>query len=132
MRILRSRVTTSTSTPSSCLARPSFQASTTFFFVAANATGTGVDFWFDRLGVRVPSILVSPWIPKGTVISRQFDHASIPATVTKFFLRSYTGDVSPREATADIFIEPQGPAVDPSRNVLSLSQMRNDCPDFDA
>jgi hypothetical protein len=91
-----------------------------------------VDFWFDRLGVRVPAILVSPWIPKGKVVTRQFDHASIPATVTKFFLGTYSGEVSPRETAADIFIEPQGAAVDPARNVLSLDTMRNDCPDFDS
>lgn len=101
------------------------------FKADGNATGTGVEFHFDRLGVRVPTILVSPWIPKGTVVSRVFDHASIPATVTKFFLGNYTGDRSPRETSADVFIEPQGVAVDPARNVLSLDVMRSDCPDFD-
>ena len=97
-----------------------------------NATGTGVPFQFDRLGVRVPTILVSPWIPSGKVVSRVFDHASIPATVTKFFLGEYAGDRSPREVNADVFIEPQSANVDATRNVLSLDQMRNDCPDFDA
>jgi phospholipase C len=60
---------------------------------AAN-TGTGMPFAFDRLGIRVPSILVSPWIARGTVVpgtedatkGRIFEHASIPATVTEFFL----------------------------------------------
>ncbi|XP_062014940.1 non-specific phospholipase C1 [Rosa rugosa] len=57
---------------------------------------TGPDpfyFRFDRLGVRVPTILVSPWIEKGTVIHEptgptphsQFEHSSIPATVKKLF-----------------------------------------------
>jgi len=59
---------------------------------SANDTGTGKPFAFDRLGVRVPAVLVSPWIPKGTVVNRIFDHASIPATITKYFL----GDYSPR------------------------------------
>jgi len=100
------------------------------FTADGNATGTGVPFQFDRLGVRVPSVLVSPWIPKGTIVSRVFDHASIPATITKFFL----GDASPRsprEIHADVFIEPKSGSVDPARNVLSLSTMRTDCPDFD-
>ena len=101
------------------------------FTADGNATGTGVAFQFDRLGVRVPTVLISPWIPKGTVVSRVFDHASIPATITKFFLGNYAGEVSPRETAADIFIEPQGGAVDPGRNVLSLGNMRDDCPDFD-
>ncbi|KAJ9146793.1 hypothetical protein P3X46_029019 [Hevea brasiliensis] len=50
-------------------------------------------FRFDRLGVRVPTILVSPWIEKGTVIHKpvgpsphsQFEHSSVPATVKKLF-----------------------------------------------
>lgn len=34
-------------------------------------------FRFDRLGVRVPTVLVSPYIKKGTVISDVHDHTSI-------------------------------------------------------
>jgi hypothetical protein len=58
-----------------------------------------------------------------------FDHASIPATVTKFFLGDYSPR-SPREKNADIFIEPRNGTADPQRNLLSLANMRNDCPDF--
>ena len=101
------------------------------FTASANDTGTGQPFAFDRLGVRVPAILISPWIPKGSVVDgRIFDHASIPATVTKFFLGDYSPR-SPRETTADVFIEPNVAPVDPTRNLLSLAAMRTDCPDFD-
>jgi len=100
------------------------------FTASANDTGTGFEFKFDRLGVRVPAILVSPWIPKGTVIDRIFDHASIPATVTKFFVGDYA-PISPREKNADVFVEPPGSPSDSPRNLLSLSTMRTDCPDFD-
>ena len=100
------------------------------FSASANDTGTGMPFAFDRLGVRVPAILVSPWVPKGTVVTeRVFDHASIPATVTKFFLGDYSPR-SPREINADVFIEPKNGPIDPARNLLSLSVMRSDCPDF--
>ena len=34
-------------------------------------------FRFDRLGVRVPTVMVSPYIEKGTVISEIHDHTSI-------------------------------------------------------
>ena len=74
-------------------------------------TGTGVPFNFDRLGIRVPAVLVSPWIPRGTVVpgsedpanAQIFEHASIPATVTKFFLRD---DVkrTVRERQANTFL----------------------------
>jgi phospholipase C len=100
------------------------------FTASANDTGTGMPFAFDRLGVRVPAILVSPWIPKGTIVDRVFDHASIPATVTKFFLGDYSPR-SPRETNADVFIEPTSGTVDPAKNLLSLSTMRTDCPEFD-
>lgn len=100
------------------------------FAASANDTGTGFPFAFDRLGVRVPSILVSPWVPKGTIVNRVFDHASIPATITKFFLGDYSPR-SPRETNADVFIEPRNGAVDPARNLLSLDVIRNDCPDFE-
>jgi len=100
------------------------------FTASANDTGTGKEFRFDRLGVRVPAMLVSPWVPKGTVVNRTFDHASIPATVTKWFLGDYSPR-SPRESGADVFLEPNVQSVDPARNLLSLSTMRTDCPEFD-
>jgi phospholipase C len=100
------------------------------FTASANDTGTGMPFAFDRLGVRVPAILISPWIPAGTVVNRVFDHASIPATITKFFLGAFSPR-SPRETSADVFIEPNAGTVDPARNLLSLGTMRTDCPDFD-
>lgn len=62
-------------------------------------------FRFDRLGVRVPAVLISPWVPKGTVVDgRIFEHASIPATVTKFFLGDYDAR-SPREKAAETFLD---------------------------
>lgn len=99
------------------------------FTAPANSTGTGAEFKFDRLGVRVPAVLISPWIPKNTVVERVFDHASIPATVSKFF---GVDDVprSPREISADVFIEPKADPVDLQRNLLSLDVMRNDCQEF--
>lgn len=50
-------------------------------------------FRFDRLGVRVPTFLISPWIDRRTVIHEpdgptpysQYEHSSIPATVKKLF-----------------------------------------------
>lgn len=91
--------------------------------------GTGTGFAFDRLGVRVPAILVSPWVQKGKVDSRTFDHASIPATVTRFFLGSYP-HVAQRETDADVFIEPRDGSGNMANNLLSLDVMRTDCPDF--
>jgi phospholipase C len=41
---------------------------------------------FDRLGVRVPAIVVSPYVRAGEVDHTVYEHASIPATVTEQFI----------------------------------------------
>jgi phospholipase C len=47
-------------------------------------------FRFDRYGVRVPTIMASPWIPRGTVFRapatspHPFDHCSMIATLLKW------------------------------------------------
>jgi phospholipase C len=43
-------------------------------------------FDFKRYGVRVPAVLVSPWIKQGTVCNTIFDHTSILRTVSKRWL----------------------------------------------
>jgi len=43
------------------------------------------EFDFKLLGVRVPAILVSPWISPGTVDHTPYDHSSIPATLKLIF-----------------------------------------------
>jgi phospholipase C len=82
------------------------------YSATATATNTGAPFNFDYLGVRVPAILISPYIAKGTIVpgteaganARIFEHASIPATVTSFFLN---GDAkrTKREAAASTFLD---------------------------
>ena len=91
------------------------------FVAQPKDTGTLDSFHFDRLGVRVPAILISPWVQKGSVINDVFEHASIPATVTDFFLGAYDAR-SPREKTANTFLDQ-----------LSLKTMRSeeDCPSFE-
>eukprot|EP00249_Psilotum_nudum_P002381 c15395_g1_i1 orf=534-2141(-) len=67
-------------------------------------------FKFDRLGVRVPTLLISPWINKGTVLHEpegptsysQYEHSSIPATVKKLFNLD-SGFLTHRDAWAGSF-----------------------------
>jgi len=42
-------------------------------------------FTFEQLGVRVPAVLVSPWIPRNRIDHQLYDHASIPATLRRLF-----------------------------------------------
>jgi phospholipase C len=113
------------------------------FTASASDTGTSFPFAFDRLGIRVPAILVSPWVRKGTVIpgpyspgGRTFEHASIPNTVMKFLQKGLAppalpaglapGDsanflnASPREKVADTFLD----------LLTDQRQPDNDCPYF--
>jgi phospholipase C len=91
------------------------------FVALASDTGTGQPFHFDRLGVRVPAILASPWVSKGTVVDgRNFDHASIPATVMGWLLPQHgSKNRSVRELNAETFLD-----------LLSLNTARPDCIEF--
>lgn len=50
------------------------------------ATTLDPPFDFTRLGVRVPAVLISPYIPPRTMDHRIYDHTSIIATALKLFL----------------------------------------------
>jgi phospholipase C len=82
---------------------------------------------FDRLGVRVPTVMISPWIRKGAVIHRprpesrptptsQFEHSSVPATIKKLF--GLPNFLTRRDAWAGTFEEVW----------QELDTMRTDCP----
>jgi phospholipase C len=80
---------------------------------APAATGVpGLEFKFDRLGIRVPAILISPYIARATVVpgtedpanQRIFEHASIPATVTRQFLPGNVQGTT-REKQAETFLD---------------------------
>ncbi|KAG6545701.1 hypothetical protein Mapa_012886 [Marchantia paleacea] len=81
-------------------------------------------FAFDRLGVRVPTIAISPWINKGSVVhgpdgptpDSQYEHSSIAATVKKIF--GLDGFLSRRDAWAGTF----------EHIVNQRSEPRDDCP----
>jgi phospholipase C len=42
-------------------------------------------FPFDRLGSRVPAIVISPLIPRNVIDHRTYDHASVPAAIERIF-----------------------------------------------
>jgi phospholipase C len=70
---------------------------------------------FTHLGLRVPAIIVSPRIPKGTIVTKVFDHTSILATVKKILgTREF---LTRRDASANSF-----------EDVLSLPSPRSDTP----
>ena len=59
-------------------------------------------FGFDRLGARVPAVLISPWIKPHTVLRTQLEHASIPATLRALFDLGPAG-LTARDTAANTF-----------------------------
>jgi phospholipase C len=55
---------------------------------------------FRRLGVRVPALVVSPWVPRGSVAKDIFDHTSIIRTVLERFRREGIPDMGRRVGDA--------------------------------
>ena len=70
-------------------------------------------FNFERLGVRVPAVLVSPFIKKGTILGTVtrdngkdmvFDHTSAIATARKLFIKDFAGSfLTQRDRNARTF-----------------------------
>ncbi len=85
---------------------------------ASPAVSKAFGFQFDRFGVRVPAVLISPWIQAGTVHRTTgdvpFDHTSILATLEEMFdLPALTA----RDKVAPHLLD-----------VATLSEPRNDDP----
>eukprot|EP01127_Copromyxa_protea_P017284 TRINITY_DN5245_c0_g1_i1.p1 TRINITY_DN5245_c0_g1~~TRINITY_DN5245_c0_g1_i1.p1 ORF type:complete len:305 (-),score=47.44 TRINITY_DN5245_c0_g1_i1:129-1043(-) len=78
-------------------------------------------FKFDRLGIRVPTILISPWVKKGIIHDPTsggpyFDGTSIISTTNKIFgITEHMGD---RDKWVGTFED----------HFTKLDEMRNDCP----
>jgi len=52
----------------------------------------------DFFGVRVPTFVISPWVPEGSVSSAIFDHTSIIKTIILKFRKFSFPDFGPRVA----------------------------------
>jgi phospholipase C len=77
-------------------------------------------FNFDRLGARVPAVVISPYVQAGTIDHTVYEHASIPATVTEQFIANPRSNPPyAREQAANTFLQ-----------LLTLSQPRSDLPNL--
>jgi len=56
------------------------------------------DFDFRRLGPRVPTLFVSPWVAKGQVDHERYEHSSVPAGLRALF--SVAEPLTKRDGTA--------------------------------
>jgi len=81
-------------------------------------------FTFNRFGVRVPTVVVSPWIQAGTVFrsdsATPYDHTSVIATLRDWL------QIPPEKMLSSKRIE----AAPTLAQVLSLAEARSDIPDI--
>jgi len=86
-------------------------------------------FDFDRLGIRIPTIVISPWVKKGTVVHQpqgaqapqptsQYESTSIMATVNKIF--GISTSMSKRASWAGTF----------EHIFTQMDEPRKDCPEY--
>src|SRR4029079_6244542 len=59
-------------------------------------------FDFARLGVRVPAVLISPYIEKGTIVHDELEHSSLAATARNI-LAPNMKTLSARDKSANVF-----------------------------
>lgn len=71
-------------------------------------------FTFEKLGPRVPALVISPLIPKNLIDHRLYDHSSVPATLEALFGLSA---LTKRDAAANLLIP-----------LITLSAPRKDTP----
>lgn len=95
----------------------------------------GQVFGFDRMGVRVPAIVVSPYIQPGTVFrapagNQDFDHTAIIATLRKRF--GIAHPLTARDATApdlEVVLNLDAPQFDGREAVTALPPPAEDTAD---
>jgi phospholipase C len=81
-----------------------------------DGVSTDPSFDFTRLGVRVPAVLISPYIEPGRIDARIYDHTSIIGTVFKLFLPNVANvNLTERDKNANTF-----------EDNLTLAQPRTD------
>jgi phospholipase C len=75
-------------------------------------------FDFTRLGVRVPAILVSPFVEKGQVDSTIYEHSSLPATIKTLF--NLPDGLTARDRAANTFEKNLSRSIPRSDTPLTL------------
>ena len=75
-------------------------------------------FDFTRLGLRVPAVLISPYIEAGTIDLTVYEHASVPATLNKLFNLGSQNFLTARDRAANTFERNLQRSVPRSRDEL--------------
>ncbi len=90
-------------------------------------------FDFRLLGPRVPCVVISPWIAKGTIDDRVRDHSTIPATVQALFAPGTPplGNRAARASSLEELLTLDRPRTDDLPDVVDAMTQLGDPPLFD-
>jgi len=88
-------------------------------------------FDFAQLGVRVPAIVCSPWIPRNLIDHREYEHASVPSTIEHLWgLPSMTDrDDHARDLTSLLSLS--APRTDALETLPPAAEPDATCPESD-
>jgi phospholipase C len=86
-------------------------------------------FDFSQLGVRVPAIVCSPWIPRNVIDHRPYEHASVPATVESLWNLPNMTDRDKHVENLSNLLTLSSPRLDAPATLPPAAAPEASCPD---
>jgi len=87
------------------------------------------DFDFSQLGVRVPAIICSPWIPRNVIDHREYEHASVPSTVERLWDLPNMTDRDDHARDLSSVLTLSSPRLDAPQTLPPAAEPEASCPD---
>ena len=89
------------------------------------------DFDFAQLGARVPAIVCSPWIPRNLIDHREYEHASVPATVERLWDLPSMTDRDGHAQNLSSLLSLSAPRTDAPATLPPAAEPEVACPESD-
>jgi phospholipase C len=90
------------------------------------------NFDFTQLGVRIPAVICSPWIPRNLIDHRVYEHASVPSTVEKLWSLPHMTDRDAHARDLASLLTLAAPRTDAPTTLVDPAQSEADCGGADA
>jgi phospholipase C len=87
------------------------------------------NFDFAQLGVRVPAIICSPWIPRNLIDHREYEHASVPSTVENLWGLPSMTDRDNHARNLSSLLTLSSPRLDTPQFLPPAAEPQASCPD---
>ncbi|MDQ6803510.1 MAG: hypothetical protein M3065_00790 [Actinomycetota bacterium] len=86
------------------------------------------DFDFQQLGVRVPAVICSPWIPRNLIDHRVYEHASVPSTVESLWSLPHMTDRDAHALSLESLLSLPSPRTDAPTTLPDAAEPEVSCP----